>query len=510
MPKLSDLALRTDMQLGPMLVSPSRRLLEGPGGSFYLEPLIMQVFLLLLDAHGKVVSRTELFDRCWGGVIVGNDSLNRAIASLRRAAAQVAPGLFEIETIPRTGYRITGKILRHLRELEAGESSDQPRRISRRVLVAGGAGAVAFLAGAGTWWTKERRPDARFEALMARGEDALRLDEPGAARYFERAAELEPGNAKALGLLSYALASGGGGGPASVSGRTALASERAARAALEIDSSEPNALLARSFVHSGMLDWHAREREYRRILAIDPTNTMVMRSLGSLLHSVGRCSDALAVVERALALEPLTPDHQARKALRLWALGRMAEADRVSDRAMGFWPSHYLVRMARFMIYAYSGRTRAALAMIEDEEANPIMLSATAASVWRSSLTALETQTSSAIAAARIANVEGARSTPPIAAWAILTLSALGELDSAFEVANGFLLSRGSVIVRPRPQPNPPRVSAAGWRNTFGIFTPPTKAMRLDPRFGRLAEELGLTDYWRRRGIGPDAFLFEA
>ena len=32
MPKLSELALRPDLQIGPLLVSPSRRLVEGPGG----------------------------------------------------------------------------------------------------------------------------------------------------------------------------------------------------------------------------------------------------------------------------------------------------------------------------------------------------------------------------------------------------------------------------------------------------------------------------------------------
>jgi hypothetical protein len=33
--------------------------------------------------------------------------------------------------------------------------------------------------------------------------------------------------------------------------------------------------------------------------------------------------------------------------------------------------------------------------------------------------------------------------------------------------------------------------------------------MRLDPRFKPLADGLGLTEYWRRRGLGPDAFLFK-
>jgi TolB-like protein len=106
--KLRDLSVRSDFRVGVMSISPSRRLVEGPHGSKNLEPLIMQVFLRLLDSEGRVVTREELFDECWGGTVVGDDSLNRAIAGVRRIATDLAPGLFEIETIPRTGYRLTG------------------------------------------------------------------------------------------------------------------------------------------------------------------------------------------------------------------------------------------------------------------------------------------------------------------------------------------------------------------------------------------------------------------
>jgi hypothetical protein len=92
---------------------------------------------------------------------------------------------------------------------------------------------------------------------------------------------------------------------------------------------------------------------------------------------------------------------------------------------------------------------------------------------------------------------------------AIHAQSAHGEIDSAFEVSNRVQLDRGSVNVRPRPHPKFPHIDKAGWRNTYGLFIPPTKAMRLDARFANLAQGLGLTDYWNRRGIRPDAFLFQ-
>src|SRR5687767_6784166 len=82
--KLSDLNERTDFQLGPMRVSPQRRRVGGPDGSVHVQPLIMQVFLKLLDQRGQVVTRNELFEQCWGGVYAGDDSLNQAIAKVRR------------------------------------------------------------------------------------------------------------------------------------------------------------------------------------------------------------------------------------------------------------------------------------------------------------------------------------------------------------------------------------------------------------------------------------------
>lgn len=506
----AELAARPDFALGPVTVSPSTRIVHGPGGKADVEPRVMQVLVVLADANGAVVTRETLFQRCWGSPLVGDDSLNRAVGALRRISAGVANGSFEIETIPRTGYRLTGEGVAQSDTSAdvAGQTPREQKGLSRRTLIGAGAAASA-LGAAGIWFAGREVGDPRFDTLMRRGEDALREDDSGAAQYFRQAAAIQPDNAKAWGLLAYALGSGADTGPAAVTGRTAHAADRAARTALKIDPNESNALLAMTVVQSEMLDWFSREERYRRILAIDPDNILVIRNLGQLLHGVGRCRESLALTERAEAIEPLWPDIQFRKALRLWVLGRVVEADRVSNRAMELWPTHRLVRLARLMIYAFTGRVRAALAMVEDEETSPRLLSPSAASVWRASLRALENRTTSNIAAARNASVEGSRSTPAVAAYAILVLSALGELDLAFEVAEGFLLGRGSIIVRPKQEPSAQYVNHWGWRNTFGLFTPPTRAMRLDPRFRVLADGLGLSEYWRRRGIGPDAFLFK-
>jgi DNA-binding winged helix-turn-helix (wHTH) protein len=99
------LAKRPDFDLGSTRVFPSRLLLEGPSATVPLERRVMEVLLTFVDAHGAVLSRDELLERCWPGVVVGDDAVHRVIGGLRKAAA-AAGGAFVIETIPRIGYRL--------------------------------------------------------------------------------------------------------------------------------------------------------------------------------------------------------------------------------------------------------------------------------------------------------------------------------------------------------------------------------------------------------------------
>lgn len=505
MSKLSDLAERPDLKLGPMLVSPSRRLVEGPAGHCNVEPLIMQAFLLLLDARGKVVTRDELFERVWGGVIVGDDSLNRAIAKVRRVGAEVAPGLFEIETIPRTGYRMTGEIVQHL-ETAAGPqpAAGVKSPVSRRVVIAGVAG-VAALAGAGLW-TMRSRQDRQVDELMERGKQTLLYGDPSrsASPYLQKAAALRPRDAGAQGLLAYALARRAESGDAGEAGASLLEAERAARAALALDPDEPNARLALIWLERSMLDFATTEDRHRDILATDPDNSFVMRGLWSLLQSTGRSRDALAMIERAIAVEPLAAANNFPRAQLLWILGRNAEADRVIDQAMQYWPDHRFVRFARFTILTYTGRPRAALAMLEKPETRPQIYTPEAVALWRISLAALEQRSPSRIAAARQANLEAARRDPRLSSQAFLVLSELGEVDAAFEVANELFLYRQPVNQRSEAAAKQTPGRSRGWRFAPWLFTPPVAAVRADPRFKALCDGIGLTEYWAKRGIKPD------
>jgi len=100
-----DLAREADFRLGGLLVRPSRREAGEGEARRVLEPRVMQAIVALARQPDEVVSRDELIESCWGGRIVGDDAINNCLAKVRRLGE--ASGAFEIETVPRVGYRLT-------------------------------------------------------------------------------------------------------------------------------------------------------------------------------------------------------------------------------------------------------------------------------------------------------------------------------------------------------------------------------------------------------------------
>src|SRR5215469_9799273 len=100
------LAIEGDFRLGDMVVRPSLLEVYADDVRETLEPRVMQVLVALAGANGMVVSRDELIRECWGGRIVGEDAINRCVARIRRLAEISGRKAFEIETIPRVGYRL--------------------------------------------------------------------------------------------------------------------------------------------------------------------------------------------------------------------------------------------------------------------------------------------------------------------------------------------------------------------------------------------------------------------
>ncbi len=503
--KLSDLTLRPNFQLGPMRVSPQRRLVEGPAGEVYVQPLIMHVLLMLLDARGQVVTRNELFDQVWGGVAVGDDSLNQAIAKVRRIGEQVAPELFDIETIPRTGYRLRGDILTSKVTAGAAEKHS-PTRISRRMLVGGGVAAIG--GAAGLWLIARDRVDPRVARLLDDGKRILREGWPDSEAQgvdlFRQATALDPGNDEAWGLLALALRNVIEHAPPHQTAEAVRQCESAARRALAINPKESNALTALAMMRPEFGNWFEAETSLSHVLRAAPDNLAAMAHLGLLFQSVGRTRDSGKLNDRVVALEPLSPVYQFRRAMRLWILGQIEESDRTIDRALQLWPRHPAVWSARLTIFAFTGRAEAAERFLDDIQMRPSTYLRATEEIWRISLRALGASVPTDVAAAVAANIKAAPQSVASANRAVMILSALGKLDAAFDVADGYLLRRGPLIGTLWTTKKEMPLNDVHWRRTMNLFTPATAAMRSDRRFEGLCDGIGMTAYWRKRGIWPD------
>jgi DNA-binding winged helix-turn-helix (wHTH) protein len=101
-----DLALEPDFTLGGLQISPSLCLVRAEGGDERVEPRVMEVLVTLAKAAERTVTRDQLIDACWGGRVVSDDAVTRAIAKLRQLGRAQEPPHFAVETVPRVGFRL--------------------------------------------------------------------------------------------------------------------------------------------------------------------------------------------------------------------------------------------------------------------------------------------------------------------------------------------------------------------------------------------------------------------
>ncbi|OCH27087.1 transcriptional regulator [Aliivibrio fischeri] len=82
----------------------SRTLTNQFGHKVMLRPLPYEVFRLLLDQQGKSVSRDQLFNVCWEGMVVTDQALTNVISNLRRNLVQLKAENVTIKTVSKIGY----------------------------------------------------------------------------------------------------------------------------------------------------------------------------------------------------------------------------------------------------------------------------------------------------------------------------------------------------------------------------------------------------------------------
>jgi len=168
------------------MVEPAlRRVSLDDGREEILQPRTMQVLAFFASMRGQIIARHDLTMKCWSGVAVGDDSINRVIAQLRRLAEGIGRGSFTIETITKVGYRLIVPSTR-LPVVHAQLGSDPiatttperaltPAPAPDRVRSAVWLGGVAVLLWLGMWWigyAAPSSPDVVIERFATTGSSA--------------------------------------------------------------------------------------------------------------------------------------------------------------------------------------------------------------------------------------------------------------------------------------------------------------------------------------------------
>ncbi|MFN8004828.1 MAG: transcriptional regulator [Acidobacteriota bacterium] len=97
-------------EFGPFRIDTRGRVLLLAGKPTHLAPKAFDILLLLVENHGRVLSKDELMQTIWPDVIVEEINLARQISNLRKTLAQSGDAQDYIETVPKRGYIFTAPV----------------------------------------------------------------------------------------------------------------------------------------------------------------------------------------------------------------------------------------------------------------------------------------------------------------------------------------------------------------------------------------------------------------
>lgn len=104
---------RSVLEFGGFVLDPAKRTLVGPAGVVVdLKPKVFDMLAALAARPGEVVSKRELMETVWPGVIVEENNLSQAISALRKALGENGrDGRRFVVTVPGRGYQFAPHVI---------------------------------------------------------------------------------------------------------------------------------------------------------------------------------------------------------------------------------------------------------------------------------------------------------------------------------------------------------------------------------------------------------------
>ena len=123
------ISAKREFRIADWLVDPGSGEIRQGEEIVKLEPRAMDLLVLLAAHADQAVSREQILDQVWHGVIVGDDAVTAAIIKLRKALGDDSKNPRFIQTIPKKGYRLIAAV-QPLADSEASNGRKLERKLS--------------------------------------------------------------------------------------------------------------------------------------------------------------------------------------------------------------------------------------------------------------------------------------------------------------------------------------------------------------------------------------------
>jgi len=419
----------------------------------------------LLIALGQVapqlLSADELNARVWPGQIVSAETIAQRVKMVRQLLGDDAANPRYIAGLRGHGYRVLSLMvpLQETSPAAGGDSRVYELYIQARATIHG---------------------------TSASKDDAL--------KFLDEALALDPDFAPALAYRALLQA---GSVPLTGAPRSLLiGAEQDATRALTFDASLADAHVARALVHADRREWLEAETHFDAARRVEPANAFVnnlyaltvLRPTGQLVRARHQLTETYrALPADGFTLHELTLTHSLLgEDAEMWRYARLTE--RLSGRMRHPWDVVWA--------FARAEARRGAFAQAElwaNEALPPVLRAQGGVEVLNSLYSALAKPSEAPRACRAIESfvpaLEGLQVDGRTRAFFIASLAALGSLNGAYDVIEGFLFAP----------------TDAHWSvDLSDLWLPEMRLFRADRRFARLVERLGLTKYWHVLGVSPD------
>jgi len=226
------------------------------------------------------------------------------------------------------------------------------------------------------------KPEAYTQFLKARYLQSQRTPETAAdvVDAFQKAIDIDPDFAPAYAHLSRARS-----WAADYAESATEATEEqqkaliAADKAISLDPGLADGYWARGNLRANMAwDWLGAEQDLKQALLLSPGNGQILQAYGSLLASLGRLPEAIAMTRKAAEIEPMQYSIWQALGYYLDGAGQLAEAAEAQNRALALKPKFPFVHFRLGVLALQQGQPKLAQQAFDRSGYEPLQLLGTA------------------------------------------------------------------------------------------------------------------------------------